>query len=91
MTAKRGANTFLERRPPLPPASKELPTCSWRVTKGSGHSGGGWIERFYTRLEATLYPEFFSPVEGGQFRIPTGPGLGAEPNPDVIRDYRVPG
>ena len=55
----------------------------------TGHPGGGWIERFYTRLEATLYPDFVSPVEGGRFRIPTGPGLGAEPDPDVIRDYRV--
>ena len=51
---------------------------------------GGWAERFYTRLEATLYPGFVSPTEGGLFRIPTGPGLGAEPDPDVIRDYRVP-
>ena len=29
------------------------------------------------------------PVEGGRFRVPSGPGLGAEPDPDVIRDYRV--
>ena len=56
-----------------------------------GHPDGGWIERFYTRLEATLYPDWVSPVEGGRFRIPAGPGLGAEPDPDVIRDYRVPG
>ena len=55
----------------------------------TGRSGGAWIERFHTRLEATLYPGFVSPVEGGRFRIPTGPGLGAEPDPDVIRDYRV--
>ena len=55
----------------------------------AGSPGGGWIERFYTRLEATLYPGFVSPVEGGRFRIPTGPGLGAEPDPDVIRDYRA--
>ena len=55
----------------------------------TGSLGGGWIERFYTRLEATLYPDFVSPVDGGRFRIPTGPGLGAEPDPDVIRDYRV--
>ena len=55
----------------------------------TGHSQGGWIERFYTRLEATLYPEFVSPVEDGRFRIPTGPGLGAEPDSDVMRDYRV--
>ena len=56
----------------------------------TGGPGGGWIERFYTQLEATLYPDFVSPVEGGRFRIPTGPGLGAEPDPDVIRDYRAP-
>ncbi len=55
----------------------------------TGHPEGGWIERFYTRLEATLYPEFVSPVEGGRFRIPAGPGLGAEPDADVMRDYRV--
>ena len=55
----------------------------------TGSPGGGWIERFYTRLEATLYPHCVSPVEGGQFRIPMGPGLGAEPDPDVIRDYRT--
>ena len=56
----------------------------------TGRPGGSWTERFYTRLEATLYPGFVSPVEGGRFRVPTGPGLGAEPDPDVIRDYRVP-
>ena len=55
----------------------------------TGESGGSWIERFYTRLEATLYPDFVSPDEAGRFRIPTGPGLGAEPDHDVIRDYRV--
>ena len=57
----------------------------------TGRPGGGWIERFYTRLEATLYPGLVSPVEGGKFRIPTGPGLGAEPDPEVIRDYRTEG
>ena len=56
----------------------------------TGRPGGSWTERFYTRLEATLYPDFVSPVEGGRFRVPTGPGLGAEPDPEVIRDYRVP-
>ena len=57
----------------------------------TGHPGGAWVERFYTRLEATLYPGFVSPGDGRQFSIPTGPGLGAEPDPDVIRDYRVTG
>ena len=55
----------------------------------TGRPGGAWIERFFTRLEATLYPGFVSPADGGRFRVPTGPGLGAEPDPDVIREYRV--
>ena len=55
----------------------------------TGRPGGGWAERFYTRLEATLYPGFVDPDENGCFRIPTGPGLGAEPDPDVIRAYRL--
>ena len=57
----------------------------------AGRPGGGWVERFYTRLEATLYPAFVSPERDGHFRIPTGPGLGAEPDPDVIRDCRAKG
>jgi L-alanine-DL-glutamate epimerase-like enolase superfamily enzyme len=28
---------------------------------------------------------------GGVCRVPDGPGLGREPDPDVIRDYRVAG
>ena len=51
--------------------------------------GVGWWEAYSTRLEATLYPGFVSPVDGGRFRVPAGPGLGAEPDPDVIREYRV--
>ena len=56
----------------------------------TGRPGGSWTERFYTRLEATLYPDFVSPADGGGFRVPVGPGLGAEPDPDVLREYRVP-
>ena len=55
----------------------------------AGRPGGPWIERFFTRLEATLYPGLVSPVDGGGFRIPGGPGLGAEPDPDVVREYRA--
>lgn len=46
------------------------------------------IERFYMNLEASLYGDFVNPVNG-DYGIPQGPGLGAEPDPDVIRDYRV--
>lgn len=56
----------------------------------TGRPGGSWIERFHTQLQATLYPDFVSPVEGGCFRVPDGPGLGVEPDPDVMREYRVP-
>lgn len=47
------------------------------------------IERFYIDLEASLYGELID-VEDGKFRIPDGPGLGAEPDPAVIATYRVP-
>lgn len=49
----------------------------------------GWVERFYTKLEATLYPGFTDPDKHGCFLVPSGPGLGIEPDPDVLRDYRV--
>lgn len=48
----------------------------------------GLIERFYVAPEAMLYDRWLDPV-GGDFAVPDGPGLGADPNPDVIRDYRV--
>ena len=48
----------------------------------------GLVERFFIRPEASLYGEWIDPV-GGSFRIPDGPGLGLEPDPDVIREYRV--
>ena len=46
------------------------------------------IERFYLKLEASLYGDAIDPVRG-KFQLPTGPGLGREPDPDVIKDYRV--
>ena len=48
----------------------------------------GLVERFYLELEASLYGSLIDPVDG-QFSIPDGPGLGCEPDPDVLRDYRV--
>ena len=48
----------------------------------------GLIERFYLDLEASLYGDLVDSVDG-RFRVPAGPGLGADPNPDVLRDYRV--
>jgi L-alanine-DL-glutamate epimerase-like enolase superfamily enzyme len=47
---------------------------------------GGLIERYHMDLEATLYGKWVDPVNGA-FAVPTGPGLGCEPDPDVIKTY----
>jgi len=39
-------------------------------------------------LEATIYGAAFT-TEGGRISVPDGPGLGSDPNPDVISAYRV--
>jgi L-alanine-DL-glutamate epimerase-like enolase superfamily enzyme len=48
--------------------------------------GSGMAEWFYVNREACLYGAAIAP-RGGLFRLPEGPGLGAEPDPDVIKDY----
>jgi L-alanine-DL-glutamate epimerase-like enolase superfamily enzyme len=47
---------------------------------------GGMIERYYMDLEASLYGDLILPVEGA-FIVPDGPGLGRDPDPDVIKAY----
>jgi L-alanine-DL-glutamate epimerase-like enolase superfamily enzyme len=47
------------------------------------------VEWRYFDLEAQLYGDAIIP-KNGAIAVPQGPGLGIEPNPDVIRDYRVP-
>jgi L-alanine-DL-glutamate epimerase-like enolase superfamily enzyme len=46
------------------------------------------VEWRYFDLEAQLYGDAIIPKEG-RIQVPQGPGLGIEPNPDVIRDYRI--
>lgn len=46
------------------------------------------IEWRYFDLEAQLYGTGLT-VERGQIRVPQGPGLGVEPDADVLRTYRV--
>jgi D-galactarolactone cycloisomerase len=46
------------------------------------------FEYFYLRGEASLYESLLSP-RSGELRVPVGPGLGADPDPDVIRRYRA--
>ena len=47
---------------------------------------GGMIERYHMDLEASLYGELIKP-EDGSFALPTGPGLGRDPDPDVVKTY----
>jgi L-alanine-DL-glutamate epimerase-like enolase superfamily enzyme len=48
---------------------------------------GSLVEWRYFDLEAKLFGSAGVPSDG-QFTVPTGPGLGLEPDPDVIRRYR---
>jgi D-galactarolactone cycloisomerase len=47
---------------------------------------GGMIERYHMDLEASLYGELINPVNGA-FNVPDGPGLGRDPDPNVIKTY----
>ena len=49
---------------------------------------GGMIERYHMDLEASLYGELVTPVKG-RFVVPTGPGLGCDPDPEVLKTYAV--
>ncbi len=51
--------------------------------------GSGLAEWLYVEREACLYGAAIAPARG-LFRLPEGPGLGAEPDVDVITEYRVP-
>ena len=46
------------------------------------------FEYFYLQPDAWLYGDLLAP-QRGELRVPQGPGLGAEPEPEVLRRYRV--
>ena len=48
------------------------------------------IEYFYLQPEAFPMGKWSQP-EGDVFKVPDGPGLGCDPDPDVMRDYAVSG
>ena len=48
----------------------------------------GFLERFYCTLEASLYGELVDTVDGA-FIVPDGPGLGREPDADVMKEYLI--
>jgi L-alanine-DL-glutamate epimerase-like enolase superfamily enzyme len=45
------------------------------------------LERVYVRLETCLYPEL-AEADSGRIEVPAGPGLGLDPDPDVIARQR---
>jgi L-alanine-DL-glutamate epimerase-like enolase superfamily enzyme len=47
---------------------------------------GALVERYHMDLEASLYGPLIDPVDGA-FAVPQGPGLGPDPDPDVIKTY----
>lgn len=46
------------------------------------------FEYFYLQVDAELYGDLLVP-ERGELNVPQGPGLGADPDEDVIRRYRA--
>lgn len=47
-----------------------------------------WFEYFYLRADAKPYPGLVDAAQGA-LDVPTAPGLGADPDPNVIARYRV--
>ncbi len=48
----------------------------------------GYVERLFVEHDASLYGDYINPING-DFRVPDGPGLGLEPDPDVIKTHRI--
>jgi L-alanine-DL-glutamate epimerase-like enolase superfamily enzyme len=51
-------------------------------------AGEALFEYFYLQADAWLYGELLVPRRG-ELAVPQAPGLGADPDPDVIRRYRA--
>ena len=54
----------------------------------AAHRSTPMLERLYCDFEAELYGGATLPVDG-RLKVPRGPGLGLEPDPDIIERYRV--
>ena len=63
-------------------ATREIPSVSVDIRVDGA-------ERFHLTLEASPLGGSIDPVEG-HFPLPEGPGLGVDPDPDVIKTYTVP-
>ena len=47
------------------------------------------VEQMFLRLEAYIHGDWNHP-KGNAFAVPDGPGLGSDPDPDIIKDYTDP-
>lgn len=54
----------------------------------AAHQEPSMIERYYCDLEASPLGSAIDPV-AGRFIVPENPGLGADPDPEVLRKYRM--
>jgi len=54
----------------------------------AAHLPDAWFEYFWLEAEAKLFADALDPVRGS-LRVPQGPGLGADPDPAVLRRYRA--
>jgi L-alanine-DL-glutamate epimerase-like enolase superfamily enzyme len=48
----------------------------------------GLVERLYVSPEASLYGDMIE-AQAGVYAVPDGPGVGPDPDADVIKDYRA--
>lgn len=54
----------------------------------AGYGEPSWFEYFYLRPDAKPFGSLLDPVDGA-LEVPSGPGLGADPDPQVIDRYRT--
>jgi len=54
----------------------------------AAHLPEAWFEYFWLQAEASLYGDLLDPVQG-MLRVPQGPGLGADPDPEILQRYRA--
>lgn len=48
-----------------------------------------WIEYLSVELERPIFGDVGRVASDGSIRIPDGPGLGADPDPETLERYRV--
>ena len=56
----------------------------------STRDDGTYVEVFYMNREACLWAGRIDTDSNGHIAVPSGPGIGYEPDRDVLERYRVP-